>query len=122
MRPFNSQGDFEAAITTGHRRKAVRGAGAAIAGQAANFILSMGSVVILARLLSPTDFGVVTMVTTFGLLFRSFGYTGFTELIVQHDGLNALANEQSLLGRSGSRGAAHNCLRCVGATDGGLLP
>lgn len=49
----------------------------------------MGSVVILARLLSPADFGVVTMVTTFGLLFRSFGYTGFTELIVQHDGLNA---------------------------------
>ena len=89
MRPFNSQGDFEAAVTTGHRRTAVRGAGAAIGGQAANFILSMGSVVILARLLSPADFGVVTMVTTFGLLFRSFGYTGFTELIVQHDGLNA---------------------------------
>ena len=89
MRPFNSQGDFEAAVTTGHRRTAVRGAGAAIAGQASNFILSMGSVVILARLLSPADFGVVTMVTTFGLLFRSFGYTGFTELIVQHDGLNA---------------------------------
>jgi PST family polysaccharide transporter len=49
----------------------------------------MGSVVILARLLSPADFGVVTMVTTFGLLFRSFGLAGFTELIVQRDGLTA---------------------------------
>ena len=29
------------------------------------------------------------MVTTFGLLFRSFGFIGFTELIVQRNGLTA---------------------------------
>jgi O-antigen/teichoic acid export membrane protein len=43
--------------------------------------------VILARLLTPTDFGIVTMVTTFSLLFRSFGMNGFTELIMQREAL-----------------------------------
>jgi O-antigen/teichoic acid export membrane protein len=42
---------------------------------------------VLARLLTPNDFGVVTMVTTFSLLFRSFGVNGFTELVVQREGL-----------------------------------
>ena len=41
--------------------------------------------VILARLLTPADFGVVTMVTTFSLLLRSFGLNGFTELIMQRE-------------------------------------
>ncbi len=44
-----------------------------------------GTVVILARLLTPSDFGIVTMVTTFSLLLRSFGLNGFTELIMQRE-------------------------------------
>jgi O-antigen/teichoic acid export membrane protein len=59
----------------------------AIAGQASSFVVQIGSVVILARLLTPADFGIVTMVTTFSLLFRSFGLNGFTELIMQHEDL-----------------------------------
>src|SRR5206468_5184843 len=69
----------------GLRRAAVRGAGVAMAGSVANVAVQMGSVVILARLLTPADFGVVTMVTTFSLLFRSFGLNGFAELIMQCD-------------------------------------
>jgi O-antigen/teichoic acid export membrane protein len=42
---------------------------------------------ILARLLTPADFGIVTMVTTFSLLFRSFGLNGFTEMIMQREEL-----------------------------------
>lgn len=42
---------------------------------------------ILARILTPADFGILTMVTTFGLLFRSFGLNGFTELILQREEL-----------------------------------
>jgi len=88
VKPFSIDGSFEVVVAEGAlRRTAVRGAGAAIAGQAANFVLTLGSVMVLARLLTPADFGVVTMVTTFGLLFRSFGYTGFTELIVQRESL-----------------------------------
>lgn len=42
---------------------------------------------VLARILTPNDFGVVTMVTTFSLLFRSYGLNGFTELIMQREDL-----------------------------------
>lgn len=90
MKPFDLDGNFNSTVTGDTlRRTAVRGVGAAIAGQTANFILSIASITILARLLTPADFGIVTMVTTFGLLFRSFGCTGFTELIVQCEGFTA---------------------------------
>ena len=35
--------------------------------------------------LAPADFGIVTMVTTFSLLLRSFGLNGFSELIMQRE-------------------------------------
>ena len=49
--------------------------------------MQIGSVAVLARLLTPADFGIVTMVTTFSLLFRSFGLNGFMELIMQREEL-----------------------------------
>ena len=86
MRPFQSDGAFHPIATSrGLRRSAVRGAGAAIAGSAGNFAVQIGSVVVLARLLTPFDFGIVTMVTTFSLVLRSFGANGFTELIMQRE-------------------------------------
>ena len=57
MKPFQSDGTFHPIATgKGLRRSAVRGAGAAIAGSAGNFALQIGSIVILARLLTPADF------------------------------------------------------------------
>ncbi len=98
MIPFQPDGTFHPiAPGEGLRRSAVRGAGVAIAGQASNFVVQIGSVAILARLLTPADFGIVTMVTTFSLLFRSFGMNGFTELIMQREELTALPREQSFL-------------------------
>jgi PST family polysaccharide transporter len=86
VKPFQPDGTFHPIETgTGLRRTAVRGAGAAIMGSAGNFFVGIGTVVILARLLTPSDFGIVTMVTTFSLLLRSFGLNGFTELMVQRD-------------------------------------
>jgi len=86
VRPFQVNGTFQPANPAEKlRRTAVRGAAVSIAGQTAGFVLQMGSVVVLARLLTPADFGIVTMVTTFNLLFRSFGLNGFTELIMQRD-------------------------------------
>src|SRR5579863_6896568 len=88
LKPFQLDGTFHPiVIGTGLRRTAVRGAGAAIAGSAGSFVLQIGSVVILARLLTPSDFGIVTMVTTVSLLLRSFGLNGFTELIMQREEL-----------------------------------
>jgi PST family polysaccharide transporter len=45
----------------------------------------MVSTVVLARLLTPSDFGVVTMVTTFSLLLTNFGLNGFTEAVIQQE-------------------------------------
>lgn len=56
--------------------KTIRGGLARICAQAANFILRLGTLMILARLLEPNDFGLVGMVTAFtGVLaiFRDFG-------------------------------------------------
>ena len=88
MKPFDSTGNFHP-IAAGDelRRTAVRGAGAAIASSAGSFVVQIGSVAILARLLTPADFGIVTMVTTFSLMFRSFGMNGFTELVMQREEL-----------------------------------
>jgi O-antigen/teichoic acid export membrane protein len=89
VKPFDTNGRFRSDDKIeGLRLEAIRGAGANIAGAAASFALQMGSVVILARLLTPADFGIVTMVTTFSLLFCNFGLNGFTELILQRDDLD----------------------------------
>src|SRR5689334_25000192 len=58
------------------RERTIRGGYARICAQAANFLLRLGSMMVLARLLSPRDFGLVGMVTAFtGVLslFRDFG-------------------------------------------------
>ena len=86
--PFDSNGNFRSVGKSETLRQSViRGAGANIAAAASSFALQIGSVAILARLLTPADFGIVTMVTTFSLLFRSFGLNGFTELILQREEL-----------------------------------
>jgi PST family polysaccharide transporter len=41
--------------------------------------------VVLARLLTPRDFGLVAMVTTFSLLFSNCGINGITEAIIQQE-------------------------------------
>jgi O-antigen/teichoic acid export membrane protein len=58
------------------KAKTIRGGFARLCAQAANFALRIGSLMILARLLGPKDFGLVGMVTAFtGILnlFRDFG-------------------------------------------------
>lgn len=86
FRPFDAAGNFcKIEAGSGLRSAAVRGAGVTIFAQGTSFFVQIGSVMILARLLTPTDFGVVTMVTTFSLLFYSFGLNGFTEAILQRE-------------------------------------
>lgn len=45
--------------------------------------IQIAATMVLARLLTPEDFGLVTMVTTFSLLLVSFGLNGFTEAVIQ---------------------------------------
>lgn len=54
----------------------IRGGFARLGAQGANFLVRVGSLTVLARLLSPKDFGFVGMVTAFTgilMLFRDFG-------------------------------------------------
>lgn len=58
------------------KEKTIRGGLARLCAQAANFLLRLVSLMVLARLLSPNDFGLVGMVTAFTgvlTLFRDFG-------------------------------------------------
>jgi PST family polysaccharide transporter len=63
------------------KEKTIRGGVARMAAQVANFVLRIGSLMVLARMLNPRDFGLVGMVTAFtGVLnlFRDFGLSTAT--------------------------------------------
>lgn len=63
------------------KEKTLRGGVARMAAQAAVFVLRIGSLMVLARLLDPKDFGLLGMVTAFtGVLslFRDFGLSSAT--------------------------------------------
>jgi O-antigen/teichoic acid export membrane protein len=66
------------------KQRTIRGGLARLCAQAANFLLRGGSLMVLARLLSPKDFGLVGMVTAFTgvlTLLRDFGLSAAS---VQH--------------------------------------
>jgi PST family polysaccharide transporter len=63
------------------KEKAIRGGFAKLCAQVANFLLRVGSLMVLARLLEPKDFGLVGMVTALTEvlnLFRDFGLSTAT--------------------------------------------
>ena len=87
MKPFERTGAFrpsEDAV----RDLAVRGAGAILFSGGVGTALQVIATITLARLLTPRDFGVVAMVTTFSLLLCNFGLNGFTEAILKFDDLD----------------------------------
>lgn len=89
MKPFDNDGNFLPTEMGGElRRRAVRGAGITVFSQGVVFAIQLAGSVVLARLLTPADFGVVTMVTTFSLLLVSFGLNGYTEAVIQRKNLN----------------------------------
>ena len=86
MRPFDAEGAFRSpAETDGLRRLAVRGAGVTVLSQVVSFLIQLIATAVLARLLTPADFGLLTMVTTFSLLLMNVGLNGFTEAVLQRE-------------------------------------
>jgi PST family polysaccharide transporter len=84
MIPFDGSGAFyPIAVDTELRRRAIRGAAVTVSASGLGLVVQVLGTVVLARQLTPGDFGVVTMVTTFSLLLCSFGFNGFTEAIIQ---------------------------------------
>lgn len=70
------------------KKHAIRGAGATVFANISGYFFQMIGTIILARLLTPDDFGLISMVTAFSLLFMGFGANGFTEAIIQKDVIN----------------------------------
>jgi PST family polysaccharide transporter len=89
LRPFDPSGVFrpttDAQEVRGH---AIKGAGATLFSGGVSLCFQVVSTVVLARLLTPRDFGLVTMVTTFSLLLVNFGGNGFTEAVLQRESID----------------------------------
>ena len=67
------------------KKKAIQGGGSMLISRTANLAIQFLSTVVLARLLTPEDFGLVTMVTAFSLIFYNVGLNGFSEAIIQKE-------------------------------------
>ena len=89
MKPFGASGVFRPSADEGALRGlAVRGASATIFSGGVGVAIQVVATITLVRLLTPSDFGVVAMVTTFSLLLYNFGLNGFTEAILQFEEVN----------------------------------
>jgi len=75
-------------LAVGLKGRALRGAGATVFSQMSIFGIQMIGTIVLARLLTPSDFGLLAMVTAFSFLFQNFGLRGFTEATIQSDTLD----------------------------------
>lgn len=118
MIPFDTNGTFRPIVSTDElRRHAVRGAAATVSAAALALTAQVVSTVILARLLTPADFGVVAMVTTFSLLLMSLGVNGFEEAVIQGADINRIQASNLLWINCG----AGFCLMTGFATVGSLL-
>src|ERR1041384_3933880 len=86
MVPPSSQPASERFLSTEHlskdlRRRSVRGGVATLIGQGGTFVLNLGGTAVLARILSPRDFGLLAMVATFTRLIdqlKDMGLAGAT--------------------------------------------
>jgi PST family polysaccharide transporter len=89
MRPFDTSGVFTVGPhADGLRRAAVQGAGITLLNQIAIFTIQLVATIVVARMIAPADYGVVTMVTTISLLLASCGQVGFPEAIMQREEVN----------------------------------
>lgn len=75
-------------LKSGLKEQAIRGAGATIFSRILSFLAQLFSIIVLARLLTPVDFGLVAMVTIVSLLLQNCGVNGFTEAIIQRESIN----------------------------------
>jgi PST family polysaccharide transporter len=81
------------ALSTEHlhadlKGRSVRGASLTLISQAARFVLQFASTVVLARLLTPADFGLVAMVTAITGLASAFQDLGLSEATIQRPEIN----------------------------------
>jgi len=74
-------------LLTNIKHRTVSGGVVTLTSQGAKFALTLTSTVILARLLTPHDFGLLAMVTTIMGLLRVFKDAGLSSATIQRDGI-----------------------------------
>src|SRR5713101_6298669 len=74
-------------LLTNLKGRTISGAFITIAAQGAQFVLSLGSIMVLARLLTPKDFGLFAMVTAVMGYLRVFKDAGLSTATVQREGI-----------------------------------
>lgn len=88
MKPFDASGEFAPSVPGGGhalRRLAVRSAGVTVLSGLLGVAIQVVATVSMSRLLTPRDFGLVAMVTTFSLLLMNCGINGITEAVIQRE-------------------------------------
>jgi PST family polysaccharide transporter len=85
---MSTQGQLVDALSTDHlhadlKGRSVRGGVVTLTSQGAQFLLTSASTVVLARLLTPADFGLVAMVTSIAGLAQAFADFGLSEATIQ---------------------------------------
>lgn len=71
--------------STDLKKRTIRSAGITVLSQAVGFAVQTIGTFVLARLVTPVDFGLVTMVTAISVLLQNLGENGFTEAVLQQD-------------------------------------
>jgi len=74
-------------LKEGLKKKALVGASFSVLAQTLNYGIQTVGTIILARILTPEDFGLVSMAATFCLLVQNYGINGFREAIIQREDL-----------------------------------
>ncbi len=96
LKPQNSSDLFDTSyLTADLKGRSVRGGAITVVSQACKFILQTGSTVVLARLLTPADFGLIAMVTAitgFATIFADLGLSMATvqKAKINHDQVSTL--------------------------------
>lgn len=89
MNPFDRNGDYVGSSgQTQLRQLVTKGVGATVLSSVISVFIQMGGTLVLGRLLTPGDFGLVAMVTSVSMLLMNFGLNGFTEGVVQAERIN----------------------------------
>ena len=75
-------------LKTGLKRRAIKGAGITVFARTTVYAVNMLGVIVLARILTPDDVGLVALVTTLCMFLMDFGILGLTESTIQREEIN----------------------------------
>src|SRR5215475_12300088 len=92
------------------KTKTIRGGAAKLVGQALGLLLRLGTLIVLARIIDPGDFGLVAMVTAVTGVFDIFATGGLSAATVQKADVSR-ADIHLVLGQHGDRRAARPDVR-----------